>query len=305
VSASGVEKSRGRTPTPLRAHALLLCFALGCAAPEKIDMSCMQDYEGAAVGQVPREDIERRLEALQADDLARAAEIERMFREVGCEASLRRESFAASDQPNVICRLPGRSASRIVVGAHYDKVDVGDGAADNWSGAALLPSLYRSLAGREREHSFEFIAFGAEEDGLLGSRAHVKALDAAARSAILAMVNLDTVGLGALKVEKRASDPRLVCYMLGARLLLDQPPELVNVDGVGTSDFLPFRDAGIPALSIHSIAQKTLRVLHTRRDTLAAIDRDAYYQGYRSIALLLALLDSNLASRSPAPPASE
>lgn len=284
----------------LRASMLCLGLALGCAAPEKVDMSCMRDgYAGASVGQVAREEIERRLESLQSDDAARAAEIERLFREAGCEANLSRESFDGSDQPNVICLLPGRSATRIVVGAHYDKVDIGDGAADNWSGAALLPSLYQSLSGREREHSFEFIAFGAEEDGLLGSRAHVKALDAAARSQTLAMVNLDTLGLGALKVEKRASDPRLLCYMLGAQLLLDQPIELVNVDGVGTSDFAPFRDAGIPALSIHSIAQRTLRVLHTRRDTLDAIDRDAYYQGYRAIALYLGLLDSNLADPPP------
>ena len=264
---------------------LCLGLALGCAAPEKVDMSCMRDgYEGAAVGQVAREEIERRLESLQRDDAARAAEIERLFREVGCEANLSRESFEASDQPNVICRLPGRSAARIVVGAHYDKVDIGDGAADNWSGAALLPSLYQSLASREREHSFEFIAFGAEEDGLLGSRAHVKALDAAARSRTLAMVNLDTLGLG-------------------AQLLLDQPIELVNVDGVGTSDFAPFRDAGIPALSIHSIGQRTLRVLHTRRDTLGAIDRDAYYEGFRAITVYLGLLDSNLTAPPPIPAA--
>jgi Zn-dependent M28 family amino/carboxypeptidase len=93
--------------------------------------------------------------------------------------------------------------------------------------------------------------------------------------------------------------------MLGALLLLDQPIELMNADRVGTSDFAPFRRAGIPALSIHSIAQDTLGVLHTQRDTLAAIDRDAYYQSYRTIALYLALLDSNLRPRSPGPPASE
>jgi Iap family predicted aminopeptidase len=267
---------------------------IGCAAPG-IDTSCLDRvYQGASVGQVPRDEVEAGLEALERTDAARAASIERLFREAGCEANLSLERILATELPNVICRLPGRSATTIVVGAHYDKVDVGDGAADNWSGAALLASLYRSLATRERRHSFEFIAFGAEEDGLIGSRGHVQALDKAQRRATLAMVNLDTLGLGSMKVEKRGSDPALLCYLLGTILLLDANVQLVNVDGVGTSDFLPFRKAGIPAISIHSIAQDTLRVLHSADDTLAALDRAAYYETYRVVALYLAVLDENL-----------
>ena len=34
----------------------------------------------------------------------------------------------------------------IVLTSHNDKVDVGDGVVDNWSGASLLPSLFQSLA---------------------------------------------------------------------------------------------------------------------------------------------------------------
>jgi hypothetical protein len=288
----------------LRARVLSIWLILiGCASKPPIDMSCMRNYEGATVGQVSREEVEMRLTKLERGNAERAAAVERLFREAGCE-ELRKESFEGSPLPNIICRLPGRSPRRIVVGAHYDKVEAGDGAADNWSGAALLPSLYRSLATRERLHSFELIAFSAEEEGLVGSRAHVKGLDAAQRSATVAMVNLDTLGLGATKVEKRGSDPALLCYLIGSMRLRDAPVELVNVDGVGTSDFAPFRSAGIPVISIHSIAQRTLRVLHTSRDKLSAIDRDAYYLTYRVLSLYLALLDSNLAE-PPAPPTSD
>lgn len=281
-------------------RAVLLSAALlvaGCAG-RAVDTSCMERVrEGASFGQLPREEVEARLDALTLPDAERAATIERLFREAGCETTL--ESIQGSTLPNVICRLPGRGSTRIVVGAHYDKADAGEGAADNWSGAALLPSLYRSLAAREPLHGFELIAFGAEEDGLVGSRSHVQGLDEAQRRSIAAMVNLDTLGLGSVKVEKRASDPELLCYMLGSMLLLDAPVGLMNADRVGTSDFAPFRKAGIPAISIHSITQDTLHVLHTESDRLSALDRDAYYETYRVVALYLALLDRNLALPDP------
>jgi Zn-dependent M28 family amino/carboxypeptidase len=283
----------------VRASVLCALLAIGCAKPA-IDTSCLgRVQQGATVGQVPREEVDANLDALERTNAARAASVERLFREAGCETNLSLETIPGRELPNVICRLPGRSATTLVVGAHYDKVDTGDGAADNWSGAALLPSLYRSLTTRERLHSFEFIAFGAEEEGLIGSKAHVAALARTQRRATLAMVNLDTLGLGTMKAEKRGSDRGLLCYLLGTILLLDSPIQLVNVDGVGTSDFLPFRKAGIPVVSIHSIAQDTLHVLHSKDDTLAALDRAAYYETYRVVSLYLAILDLNL----PAPDA--
>src|SRR5262245_53299791 len=115
-------------------------ISTSCAAPA-MDTSCLgRVQEGATVGQVPREEVEADLEALEPTNAARAASIERLFRAAGCEANLSREAIPQHELPNVICRLPGRSATTIVVGAHYDKVSAGDGAADNWSGAALLPS---------------------------------------------------------------------------------------------------------------------------------------------------------------------
>ncbi|HVV44189.1 MAG TPA: hypothetical protein VHC72_03265 [Bryobacteraceae bacterium] len=40
---------------------------------------------------------------------------------------------------------------------------------DDWSGTALLPSLYEALKLKSRHHTFLFIAFAGEEDGLIGS----------------------------------------------------------------------------------------------------------------------------------------
>ncbi len=70
---------------------------------------------------------------------------------------------------------------------------------DNWTGAALLPSLYEGLAGVPRRHTFRFVAFSAEERGLLGSKAYVAELGKS-HEVVTAMVNLDTLGLSESEV---------------------------------------------------------------------------------------------------------
>jgi hypothetical protein len=271
-----------------------------CASQEPPDTTCLDGVIGRSVSIRPleAERIEARLEALEKTNELRAVAMERLFVEAGCADHLQRLPVAGSRLPNLVCSLPGRSERRIVVGAHYDKIGAGEGAADNWSGAALLASLYESLRHAERDHGYDFIAFSDEEKGLVGSRDYVKQLAKDERARIAAMVNLDTLGLGATNVEVRVSSRRLLCYFEAAMGLLAVPARAVDADRVGTSDFAPFRRAGIPVLSVHSITQQTLSVLHSDEDRLAALDRPAYYQSYRLLAAYLALLDLGLAQES-------
>ena len=69
----------------------------------------------------------------------------------------------------MICALPGTSDKVIIVGAHFDHVPKGDGVADHWSGASLLPSLYEAIKKEPRRHSYIFIGFTDEEKGEVGS----------------------------------------------------------------------------------------------------------------------------------------
>jgi Peptidase family M28 len=57
-----------------------------------------------------------------------------------------------------------------LVAAHYDSVPGSPGADDNASGLAAMLECARALAGSEALSAVGFIAFNAEEDGLLGSR---------------------------------------------------------------------------------------------------------------------------------------
>ncbi len=95
---------------------------------------------------------------------------------------------------NVIATRPGDGAP-VVVGAHLDSVDSGTGAGDNASGVAVMLAVAEALRDVELVHPVVFVAFGAEEVGLVGSDVYVEQLGEEAGD-ILAMLNIDSVGVG-------------------------------------------------------------------------------------------------------------
>ena len=98
---------------------------------------------------------------------------------------------------NVIAETPGGDPGNVVVvGAHLDSVPRGAGINDNGSGSGGILEIAEVLAAREIEprNKIRFMWFGAEEFGLLGSRAYVNDLSAAERAKIKAMLNFDMIG---------------------------------------------------------------------------------------------------------------
>ena len=135
------------------------------------------------------------------------------------------------------------------------------------------------------------IAFTAEEQGLLGSKAYVKQNDL---SNVRAMVNVDTLALGDTKVEVNNSDKTLLRYLDEMARATNLPLAGVNFEAVGRSDDLPFREKKIATIAIHSLTQERLGVLHTSKDTFEAVDFEAYQRTYRLLAPYLAYLDLKL-----------
>ena len=100
---------------------------------------------------------------------------------------------------NVIASAPGSSGKFLVLGAHYDTYygrPTLQGLDDNASGAAVLTEIARNLGGIALENGLEVVGFGAEEEGLRGSRAYVESLDASQRANLLGMINLDSLVTG-------------------------------------------------------------------------------------------------------------
>lgn len=92
-----------------------------------------------------RPEIEERLRLVGKSNMERHDNVRALFEMAGCADHITEQKVKHAKTPNVICTFPGTSDSLIVVGAHYDFVNRGAGAIDNWSGASMLPSLYEGL----------------------------------------------------------------------------------------------------------------------------------------------------------------
>jgi Zn-dependent M28 family amino/carboxypeptidase len=242
---------------------------------------------------VPRETVEGRLREYGGSNVDRGATLKRMFADAGCGEHLSEQPVKHSKAPNVICVLPGTSDRVIIVGAHFDRVRAGDGVADNWSGASLLPSLYEAVKIEPREHSYVFIGFTDEEKGLVGSRFYARKMTREQVALTDAMINLDTLGLASTEVWASRSDKRLTQALNGVATQLKLPLTGVNFERVGSTDSESFSARRIPRLTIHSLTQKSedAGILHTRKDKLSVVNFDDYYETYRLVAVYLGFLD--------------
>ncbi len=242
---------------------------------------------------ISREVIEVRLQQFETTNAKRKSRLQRMFQEAGCTGERLREGrVKGSSLPNLVCTLPGETEGMILVGAHYDLAELGKGVADNWTGAALLPTLLESLAGHARRHTFVFVGFTDEEKGLVGSKFYVSQLAPEEKQKVRAMVNLDTLGLSPTKVWVSRADHKLLTALGAVARAMKLPLQGIDVDKVGSSDSESFAQQNIPAITIHSVTQETLPILHSPKDRLEAVRLDDYYQSYRLIAAYLSFLDT-------------
>jgi hypothetical protein len=200
---------------------------------------------------------------------------------------------------NVIAVLPGsdprRAGESLVVGAHYDHLGLGEtsgssedlgkvhpGADDNASGIAVMLELARTLQARPLPRTVVFVAFTGEETGLLGSRRYVDRAGAAPSDAILAMLNLDTVGrLGErpLIVFGTGTADEWVHVFRGVGYVTGVPVKTVP-DDFGSSDQTAFIAAGVPAVQFFAGQHEDF---HRPGDTPDKID----YPGLVKVASVL------------------
>lgn len=162
--------------------------------------------------------------------------------------------------------FPGRSPERVIVGAHFDSWDLGQGALDNGLGTAQLFALAHALRGRELARTVELVWFNGEEQGLWGSR------HAAARlgdAPVVAMINLDMVGVPV--AVNALGDGSLVPALErwnAARGERKLPLGVENINWFG-SDHTPYQLAGVRAVTFNGpIPRESVRYYHDFADTI-------------------------------------
>ncbi|MBA2268132.1 MAG: M20/M25/M40 family metallo-hydrolase [Nitrosopumilus sp.] len=114
------------------------------------------------------------------------------------KATIDNEEF---DLRNIICKKQGIDEKLIMVCAHYDCImnrkedsdSRAPGANDNGSGVSAIIEIARVLANENLKHSFQFVLFSGEEQGLLGSRNYAKYIKGH-NIDLYRLINLDMIG---------------------------------------------------------------------------------------------------------------
>ena len=161
---------------------------------------------------------------------------------------------------NVIGVLKGTSDKHVVIGAHMDHLGVdGDGDAykgadDNASGTTAILELAEAFGKSKTKpkDTIVFIAFNAEELGLLGSKHYVNNPLLPLDDCKL-MINLDMVGRlrGTTVTAQGGNLSRSVTQLVDK--LDDNYPFDVNITAAGNrSDHAPFNWSGVPVLFFHT-----------------------------------------------------
>ncbi|GGO21008.1 M28 family metallopeptidase [Deinococcus humi] len=143
---------------------------------------------------------------------------------------------------NLIAFKAGVDRPEVLFGAHLDSVQGAPGANDNLSGSLAVLEIARQAANTSLSARSFFVLFDGEEDGLLGSRAFVKD-NPSVTGGLKAMLNLDMVGVNVMPLSISGEAPLVeAARRAGVEASVGTP---------GSSDQVPFRQAGVPTLFFH------------------------------------------------------
>lgn len=228
----------------------------------------------------------------------------------------KREAFEQDGQAgqNLVADLGGpKDAPLLLIGAHYDQVDVGHGAIDNASGVAAVLELAAVLKATPlAHHRVQVVFWDLEEKGLLGSRAWVATTG---REKPALYVNFDVFGWGdTLWMMSPQDDSLLVASLRAAsehEKLAFKPG-----DKYPPTDHLAFLKAGWPAVSFSLVGgdeigpilevfgggkpaqvPKVMQVIHSPRDTTAELDSQRVDDALRVIEQGLRMWDKAATSK--------
>jgi len=183
-----------------------------------------------------------------------------------------KSTIRRSETYNVLGRLPGsgkKATQAVIIGAHYDHLGIslpvnGDsiynGALDNASGTSGMLAAAEAFvrSGVRTPRSLVFMAFAAEESGLLGSTAYA-ARPTIPLKAIAAVLNMDVMNLygrtrdiAALGIDQSSLGRLFTTAARQEGLRVTTNQDALIKGSFFRSDHFPFARAGVPALSLES-----------------------------------------------------
>ncbi len=179
--------------------------------------------------------------------------------------------IAPTRSQNIHGEMGPDTDERVLVTAHVDGHDISESAIDNGGGVAGVLEIAQALLAREDEIEtrVEFVVYGAEEVGLLGSAHHAQTTET---DTIKAVVNLDVLG--------SARNVRFITHRFDELGTLAEDvcvrfsyPQIVDPRHSLSSDHWRFVEKGIPGCFVtdDTNSRSRGRIL-TPEDTLDKVD---------------------------------
>jgi Zn-dependent M28 family amino/carboxypeptidase len=206
------------------------------------------------------------------------------------ESDLVVEKFEKGE--NLVITKKGSSDETVVIGAHFDKVDEGCGAIDNWTGIVILTNLYGTMKDLSAEKTYKFVAFDKEEKGLVGSNAMAKSIPESERGNYCAMINVDSFGFSYPQVLDNATDPKMRDAAKTLAKEMEIPFAEASLLGVADADSSSFKRVKIPSITLHGLSNDWRNYLHTSKDQLKNVNSTSVYIGYQFVLRYLMKVDA-------------
>ena len=208
---------------------------------------------------------------------------------------LRLEAQQLPDAPsaNVIGELRGRERPEeiVVLGAHLDSWDVGQGAHDDGGGCVMAMQALTVLRrlGLAPRRTIRVVLFTNEENGLRGARAYGEAHAAEAASTVLAVeADMGAFAPHAFGIEaeppERAARARARVAEIAA--LLRPLAALQTIVGYSGADLIPLVAQGVLAMGYVTDPARYFDYHHSEADTLDKVDPADLAAGVAALAVL-------------------
>ncbi|MFN8060792.1 MAG: M20/M25/M40 family metallo-hydrolase [Vicinamibacterales bacterium] len=183
----------------------------------------------------------------------------------------------------------------VMVGAHLDSWHSGTGATDNADGVSTAMEAFRILKalGVKPRRTIRLALWGGEEQGLLGSRAYVKAhltgdAQQTARDDYSVYFNLDNgaTPIAGFYLEGNAAFEPIMNAWLAP--FADLGATVTTLGAIGQTDHLSFKAVGIPGFqAVQDYRNYDVRTHHTNVDTFERVNPESLKQAAVVMASVL------------------
>lgn len=204
---------------------------------------------------------------------------------------LRLESQHLPDAPsaNVIGELRGREKPDeiVLIGAHLDSWDVGQGANDDGAGCAMMMQVLTTLKqlGLAPRRTIRVVLFTNEENGLAGGKAYAKDHAAELGKHVLAL-EADAGSFAPRGFSVETQDPKAVAHYTEIAALLAPIGATRVRAGHSGADLSPLIPAGVTGLGLDVDGRTYFDTHHTEADTLDKVDPQTLADGVAAVAVL-------------------